>query len=109
MIKLQKISPVLEKRIKNSSFAGLTKSFCINTYNNNYTLDFKKGKIAMIKQGKGWGDISIATNVAVKLFLGYKSLDELHANYPDLMYDRKNKYLIEVLFPKSHSYICKIM
>ena len=105
---LREIAPVLERRIANSPFAGLDETVTINLFRHAIALTFKAGRITSVENVgfQPWGNgLAIPPNVFVPLALGYRSLKELQAAYPDVSVWGQNQFLVDVLFPKMTSHI----
>lgn len=104
---LRKLTPVLERRIAASIYAGLTRTICMNLYREAFELCFEKGKLRTVKSigfSDTWG-IKIPPLLLAPLLLGYRSHKELRDMYPDVSIDRQFHELIDVLFPKLESFI----
>ncbi|MHA2042436.1 MAG: hypothetical protein ACW975_11290 [Candidatus Thorarchaeota archaeon] len=107
---LKRIRPVLQKRLRNTMFEGLTQEVTINTYRHCYVLDFQDGKIQQIKDlgihqdGKNLS-FRAPPNDFVRLLLGQYSIDELSQQNIDFLVTGPVKSLIATLFPKQESFI----
>ncbi|MHA2071442.1 MAG: GNAT family N-acetyltransferase, partial [Candidatus Thorarchaeota archaeon] len=107
---LKRIRPVLQKRLRNTMFEGLTQEVTINTYRHCYVLDFQDGKIQQIKDlgihqdGKNLS-FRAPPNDFVRLLLGQYSIDELGQQNIDFLVTGPVKSLIATLFPKQESFI----
>ncbi|MHA2386009.1 MAG: GNAT family N-acetyltransferase [Candidatus Thorarchaeota archaeon] len=107
---LKRIRPVLQKRLRNTMFEGLTQEVTINTYRHCYVLDFQEGKIRQIKDlgihedGKNLS-FRAPPNDFVRLLLGQYSIDELSQQNIDFLVTGPVKSLIATLFPKQESFI----
>lgn len=104
---LQKLGPAFERRLAASPFAGLTRAVTINLYRAAYGLTFAEGRLMGVETlgfHEG-GDLSLPPTQLVPLLLGYRSLDEIQASYPDASAQGLNSYLIDVLFPKMEGYL----
>ncbi len=107
---LNKISPVLEKRLVGSMFEGLTKDLTINTFRHCYLLRLSNGKIEKITDiGMQEVDESrgfrAPPNDLVRLIFGVYDIDEISHNNIDFLVGRDLKSLVETLFPKGESCI----
>ena len=120
---LRTISPVLERRLAESPFAGLTEAVRINFDGEVVTLYFRDGQITQVGlPGTAEGSICIPRRAAVPLILGYRSREELRGSSPvgeplasgcaDEVYvidlSPKEAHLIDLLFPRMASYIYTI-
>jgi len=103
---LSAIGPVLERRLAESPFSGLTEEVKLNFYREAVALNFVDGKIKKVqKLDSADGSICVPPRAAVPLVLGYRSREELGDSWPDLSMPPKEAYLIDILFPKMASHI----
>ena len=104
---ISKIKPVLEQRIENSEYTGLSKDITINFWKYAVKMKIEEGKIVSIERAFGEKDRTIGFNpyAFMKLALGYKSRMELEKMYPDFRVRGNLEGLIDVMFPKQSSYI----
>ena len=105
---LQKITPVLEKRLKGTMFEGLTYDVKMNTFQNCYSLKFVNGKISEVTNlGPQEVRESLAfrspPNDLVRLVLGAYSIEELEQNNIDFIVRGDVRLIAETLFPKKES------
>jgi predicted N-acetyltransferase YhbS len=107
---LQKLAPVLERRIAASHVAGLTRTICLNIYREAFELHFERGKLLAVTSigFSDGGDLRIPPLLLAPLLLGYRSREELSKMYPDFSAYGKMEYLVDVLFPKVESFIYTI-
>ena len=104
---LQRIAPVLERRLAASMLAGLTQTLHLNFYEEAVELEFVRGKLAEVRS-VGFSDrreIRLPPLTAVRLLLGYQSREELSAYRPDLSVRASLQPVMDVLFPKVESYV----
>jgi len=106
---LEKIKPILETRIYNSDFQGLTKDVIISNYKANFFLSFNNGQISTIKMEKGYPkklrcDLKLPGSILFKLILGDRSFKEIKHIVKDAIVKHESHELIDVLFPKESSY-----
>lgn len=104
---LNKLRPIFERRIADSPFAGLDRSFVVNLYRQAVEIRFESGRCTQVN-ALGYqddGDLNIPPNVFVPLVLGYRSREELAANYPDLGCWGENQLLGDTLFPTVESFL----
>ena len=106
---LETIKPILENRIHNSNFQGLTQDLRISNYKTTFILSFNNGQISTIEIEKGYPkelscDLKLPGSILFKLILGDRSFKEIK----HIMKDAKVKYesceIVDVLFPKENSY-----
>lgn len=104
---ISKIKPVLEQRIENSEYMGLSRDITINFWKYAVKMKIEEGKIVSIERTFGEKDRTIGLNpyAFMKLALGYKSRMELEKMYPDFRVQGDLGGLIDVMFPKQSSYI----
>jgi predicted N-acetyltransferase YhbS len=104
---LRKLSPVLERRIAGSLFAGLSKKVILNLYREAFEMDFERGKLVSVN-AIGFcdgGEIRLPPNLLAPLVLGYHTHQELRQMYPDVAIWGEARLLVDVLFPKMESFI----
>lgn len=105
---LSAIAPVLEDRIANSIFAGLSDTVTINLYRRAYHIVFDKGQITAVQSPgfyEGSSTISMPPTLLASLILGYKNRETLQSIYPDVSVNRDSQYLIDVLFPEMKAFL----
>ena len=106
---LEKIKQILENRIYNSNFQGLTQDLRISNYKKTIIISFNNGHISTIKMAKGYPkegscDLQIPGSILFKLILGDRSFEEINHIIKDAMIKRESREIINVLFPKENSY-----
>ncbi len=104
---LTKLSPVLESRIEDSEFKGVSKDITLNFWKFAVSMKIEGGKIDSIEKMHGEKDRTIGLNpyAFIKLVLGYKSRLELEEMYPDFSVKGEMGGLIDVMFPKQPGFI----
>jgi len=112
---LEKIKPVLEKRLAKSYLVGYTGELKLNMYTDGIIIKFEKGKITAIE---AWDKPSEKETSAafpdltfLQILFGYKDMDELKASRVDCWINRKSQetqVLLKILFPKKASYVWPI-
>jgi Acetyltransferase (GNAT) domain len=104
---LRKLTPVLERRIAASLFAGLTEKIVINLYREAFELDFDGGKLRTVNEigFQDGGAIRSPPMQFTPLLLGYRSREELTHMYPDVSVGGQARHLVDVLFPRLESFI----
>jgi len=104
---LTQIAPLLEKRIEASQYRGYTGSFTLDFYSLAVTLTFEAGRFRGVSDAapQKRGDILINPRVFPKLLLGYRSLEELEAEYLDVRIKQEHRPLVATLFPKGEGHI----
>ncbi len=104
---LRALRPVFERRVAESPFAGLTKDVCVDLYRETIRLRFEAGalvEVANLGIAEGW-DIRVPPLQFVPLVLGYRTVKELRAAYPDVSVASPWHLLMDTLFPKATSFI----
>jgi len=107
---LQKISPVLERRLVGTMFEGLTYDVIMNTFQNCYSVNFSNGKIIDIsdlgpQQVIDNQDFRAQPNDLLRLVLGAYSIKEIEQNNIDFIVRGSVRLITEALFPKRESSI----
>lgn len=104
---LQRIAPVLERRLAESMLAGLTQTLHLNFYEEAVELEFARGRLVEVRSvGRSdRGEIRLPPYPAVRLLLGYHSREEISAYRPDLGVRASLQPVVDALFPKVESYI----
>lgn len=104
---LKAIAPVLEKRIAESAFAGLTRTVIINLYKKSFAVHFEADKVSGVDAlgFTGEGDLHSPPLVFAPLVFGWRSREELDAIYPDFGASGESAALIDVLFPKLDAFL----
>ncbi len=101
---LELISPVLEKRLACSEFKGVTDTLKLGCYREGFELVFRKGRLKMVNklaiQEVKEMEVALPPLVVNQLLLGYRTITELQAIYPDVYCYSTKEGLVEVLFPK---------
>jgi len=107
---LTKIKPVLEERIEQSVFRGLTTTLKINLFKLGVKLCFADGILKNIEPYDPLNDdghvdtAKINPSAFYRLLVGDSSIEEISACYPDVVAYGKIRHLLSVLFPKTISY-----
>jgi len=104
---LLKMCPVLEQRIENSDFIGVSKELTMNFWKYAVKMEIEDGKVTSVEKVYGEEDRIIGWNpdVFIQLAFGYKGRKELEEMYPDFRVRGDVGGLIDVMFPKQPSYI----
>jgi hypothetical protein len=107
---LQKISPVLERRLKGTMFEGLTYDVVMNTFQNCHKLKFVNGIMTDVSN-LGPQEVNenqsfrAPPNDLARLVLGAYSINELEQNNIDFIVRGDVRLIAETLFPKKESSI----
>lgn len=104
---LERITPVFEERIKQSTLKGYSGTLPLNLYGVTVTLTLDNGAVVSVRQSASQqkGDILVNPRIFPKMLLGYRSIDELEAEYPDVRIKPEYKPIMEILFPKGNGHI----
>ncbi len=107
---LNKIRPVLSRRLEGTMFEGLTREIVINTYRTCYKLTFQNGELKPIEdigmqKTDRYMDIRLLPQGFVRLILGEFTIDELKNQNVDFIVRLGHRTLLQTLFPKKESYI----
>ena len=107
---LRALTPVLERRIAESPFAGLTRDVQLSLYRESILLRFETGRLIEIanQDPTGQEDIRFPPLQFIPLMLGYQTREELAAASPDVSVAPIARLLIDTLFPKMTSFIYTI-
>jgi len=107
---LTHITPVLEQRLAVSEMAGYSGELKLDFYRGGLKLIFERGKLNAVES---WPvplyDSGAQGGFPPLLFLqvvfGYRTLDELNQNYPDMWVNNEGRVLLSILFPVRPSHV----
>ncbi|MGC9514417.1 GNAT family N-acetyltransferase [Methanocrinis sp.] len=117
---LEKIAPILEARLKESSFAGFSGILRLDFYKNQIDLNWSGGRIESVTSGSEEecpNTLFLSEDLFAPLVLGHRTWQELQHVRPDIfpatLYtgsgtdgaSDKTARLIEILFPAERSWI----
>jgi predicted N-acetyltransferase YhbS len=108
---LRALAPVFEHRIEQSPFAGLTRDVRLSLYRETLVLRFVESRLTEVTNGGTTGDeaiLHLPPLQFIPLVLGYRTVAELRAAYPDVSVVATWRLLVEALFPKVPSFIYTI-
>ena len=107
---LRALTPVLERRVAGSPFAGMTRDVRLGLYRETLELRFRTGKLAEVANLDPAGDEAICFPPLqfIPLVLGYRTWEELHVTYPDASVAPAWRLLVDTLFPKVASFVYMI-
>lgn len=107
---LRALGPVLERRIAGSPFAGLTRDVRVSLYRETLVLRFVAGKLTGVTSLDPAGDepVRLPPLQLIPLVLGHRTLDELHATYPDASVAPTWRLLVDTLFPRATAFMYTI-
>ncbi len=108
---IQRIAPVLEKRLASSVAAGYSGELTFDFYRGGLRLVFARGKLETAEdwQSPLWNaqpDARFPELTFLQMLFGYRSLDELARAFPDIRAkDQQRKVLLRALFPARASWV----
>ncbi len=110
---LRKIAPVLERRLTQAGWTGLTTDLYINFFRHAVVLRFEEGRLQEVRSvgfvdasmGTDGGDLCIPPDAFIRLLFGYRTLDELQDAWPDIRKSASSRPLLDVLFPRLTGHI----
>jgi len=102
---LSLIRPVLERRLADSLYHGLTHDLSIDLYESCLTLKWEEGQLVEVREDPGLtvagaGQTKMPEHALVKSVFGYRNLERLMDEYPDVSVPRFLRPLLDVLFPQ---------
>ncbi|MFW9950047.1 MAG: GNAT family N-acetyltransferase [Candidatus Thorarchaeota archaeon] len=102
------IKTLLEFRLKNSMFDGLTKIVRISDYQKTFELNFERGILTNIDVKLEYSnpqitDLRVPGSLLIKLLLGDRTINEINYIIKDAIVHPSSRSLIETLFPKKIS------
>lgn len=101
---LDTITPVLEHRLAHSEFAQYSDTLRISWYRAAVDLVFAQGKVERItviqREDVKEAHVSVPFPTIYQLFMGYRTIDELHLIFPDAGAQPLYLPIVRVLFPK---------
>jgi len=107
---LRTLTPVLERRVAGSPFAGLTRDVRLNLYHETLLLHFVAGRLTEVTNlgFTGGETIRLPPLQFIPLMLGYRTVGKLQAIYHDVSIAPAWRLLVDTLFPKVASFIYTI-
>ena len=105
---LQKATPLLEKRLAASPFAGMSARLRLDFFRQKLDLVWQDGRLLHIEEGSGEAEhrFCLNPNLFTALCLGYRTWKELRYVQPDIFAaGGLGGPLIEVLFAKEPAWI----
>ncbi len=105
---LQRIVPVMERRLAESYIPGYSGMLDIGFYRDGLHLRFDHGKLSKVEAWRPspakYGDATFPDQTFLHLVFGHHSLDELERAYPDCNWENDEvRLLLTTLFPKKAS------
>jgi predicted N-acetyltransferase YhbS len=108
---LQALTPVLERRVAKSPFAGLTRDLQLSLYRRRLLLRFQEGRLREVADHRSDdGDVILRCPPLqfVPLVLGHRTWEELRFAYPDVSVPPTWRLLVDTLFPRMNSFLYTI-
>ena len=105
---MKAMTPVLEKRIRESSFRGFSGKFRLDFYKRKVDLLWENGELKSVSAGEGECAYSFSINADLFpiLALGHKSWQDIRYSRPDIFPNSEYSALfVETLFPPLRSWI----
>ena len=110
---LMKIAPVLEKRLAESAFRGITTDFALNLFHEAFWIRIRNGRIEEVKSagfvdtsmGGEPGTLNIPPDAWIRLLFGDRSIGQLYDSWPDIIVKPEDKALVGALFPPMKAYL----
>ncbi|MEZ4673856.1 MAG: GNAT family N-acetyltransferase [Caldilineaceae bacterium] len=105
---MRHIAPILEERLAQSVLANHNGELCIDFYRGGLRLAFTEGRLETVEPWRAptYGDnaqMGCPPLIFLQLLLGYRSLAELCAFFPDVWTGNEARLLLDTLFPKQPS------
>lgn len=106
---LRHVCPALDDRLARSVFAHSTVNLELDLYRNGIRLVIERGRVVTIEPWLAPVPEEQSTAMGcppltfLQLLLGYRSVDELTATFPDVWVRPERRLLADTLFPKIHS------
>lgn len=108
---IRRVAPVLEARLAASIAAGHTGELRLTFYRGGLRLAFEGGRLVAAEpwqRDHNWGpkaDAGFPPLVFLQLLFGHRSLDELRGAFPDVSVQDDAKKLLDILFPRTQSWV----
>lgn len=108
---LRHMTPLLEQRLADSILSGYSGELKFDFYPKGLRLRWEKGRMTAVEPwqqpdyDEEEADLGIPRLLFNQLLLGYRSLSELRAIFPDVTVNGAAALLIDILFPKQPSHV----
>jgi hypothetical protein len=110
---LMKIATVLEKRLAESAFRGITTDFVLNLFREAFAIRIRNGRVEEVKptdfvdtsMGGEPGTLNIPPDAWIRLLFGDRCIGELYDSWPDIVVKPEDKALVGALFPSMNAYL----
>jgi hypothetical protein len=108
---LRTIAPVLDMRLAASALAGFDGTLTVDRWVETLRLDLSEGRVAKVvssapRETDGpRGDLVVPPLLFAQLALGYRTVEELRAIYPDVWRDDRSAELLAILFPRLRAWV----
>jgi hypothetical protein len=101
---IKTIGSLLTRRLSESEFHDFTGEFTFTDYRQGYSISFEKGVFTEITEKTEKNpqeyNLRLPKTALIRLLMGYRTLDELADQEPDVMCAATKKPLVRVLFPR---------
>jgi len=111
---LRALAPVLDARLGASRLAGFDGTLTIDRWTETLQLDIAHGRIAKVASSRPRetdgvrGDATIPPLLLAQLVLGYRTIDELRATFPDVWRADRSAALLAILFPRLRAWMPRL-
>jgi hypothetical protein len=107
---LRALSPVLEHRLADSPFAGLTREIQLHLYPEGIALHLEAGRLTRVTRAEpdaSAGDVILRCPPLpfIPLVLGHRTWRDLQATHPDVLVPPLWRLLVDTLFPRVPSFL----
>ena len=110
---LEKIRPVLDRRLASSAFARASRDFVLNLFKEGLRIRIRDGRVSAVEpagfvdasMGADGGNLNIPPEAFTRLLFGQSSLDALFDAWPDIVCRPEDRGLVDTLFPRMASYL----
>ncbi|NLE45354.1 MAG: GNAT family N-acetyltransferase [Chloroflexi bacterium] len=105
---LRALGPILERRVSDSPFAGLSRDVTFSTYRETVLMHWVDGRLAGVHSTSGCdGDVCLRVPPlqAVVVLLGHRTVGELKDVYPDVGVSSTWRVLVDTLFPRVNAFV----
>jgi hypothetical protein len=108
---LRALAPVLEARLAASTLAGFDGTLTVDRWVETLRLDISQGRVATVVSSRPRetdaprGDLAIPPLLLAQLVLGYRTVEDLRAVYPDVWRADRSAELLAVLFPRLRAWM----
>lgn len=107
---LRKLAPTFERRLAESSLAGLSRDLHFDLYRSALFMRFVNGRLLAVEAVNPGapGDVRMPPQLMTPLLFGWRSFGELSYIFPDALINAASRALVDVLFPRVESFIYSV-